>query len=379
MIINHKKKLVFISSTIIFTETFLYNLILKLQNDYQIYLITNTNGKKFFINNKSLKIIHLPFKRKINFFNDLFCLFLFIFYSFKIGKHHSISMTPKGAIYGSISKLINPSSKRIHIFTGQIWANYDGIKRTLFKFIDKLTIKFSNYIFFDSNSQIKYIKKNGLKFDNSFLISSGSIKGVNLSLFKFNEKLKFTQKKRYKLKNNDLVLMFIGRISEDKGIKNILKAFTSLNRKYNFIHLFLIGKDEMNLKLYLEENNLIKHNIHLLNHKIDIHNYLNFADIVCLPSYREGFGSIIIEASSMNIPILGSDIYGTRDCLINNFNGLRFNTYSQIDLEIKLKRLISNSKLRNQLGINGRKFVEKRFNHKIVINNFYEKLVYLLK
>ena len=36
----------------------------------------------------------------------------------------------------------------------------------------------------------------------------------------------------------------------------------------------------------------------------------------------------------MNIPILGSDIYGTRDCLINNYNGLRFNTYSQIDLEI---------------------------------------------
>ena len=96
--------------------------------------------------------------------------------------------------------------------------------------------------------------------------------------------------------------------------------------------MFLVGKDEMNLKLYLEENNLIKHNIHLLNHKIDIHNYLNFADIVCLPSYREGFGSIIIEASSMNMPILGSDIYGTRDCLINNFNGLRFNNYSQIDL-----------------------------------------------
>ena len=81
----------------------------------------------------------------------------------------------------------------------------------------------------------------------------------------------------------------------------------------------------------------------------------------------------------MNIPILGSDIYGTRDCLINNYNGLRFNTYSQIDLEIKLKRLISNSKLRNQLGINGRKFVEKRFNHKVVINNFFEKIVYLLK
>lgn len=374
-----KKKLVFISSTIIFTETFLYKLILRLQNNYQIYLITNTNGKKYFSNNKNLKIIHLPFKRKINIFTDLVCLFLFIFYSLKIGKHHSISMTPKGAIYGSISKLINPRSKRIHIFTGQVWVNYEGIKRILFKFIDKLTIKFSNYIFFDSYSQIEYIKKNGFKFDNGFLISSGSIKGVNLNLFKFNKKLKLTQKKKYKLKNNDLVIMFIGRISEDKGIKNLLKAFTSLNKKYNFIHIFLIGKDEMNLNFYLKENNLIKRNIHILSHKNDIYNYLNFADIFCLPSYREGFGSVIIEASSMNIPILGSDIYGTRDCLINNYNGLRFNTFSQIDLEIKLKQLISNTKLRNQLGINGRKFVEKKFNHNVVISSFYDKLVFLLK
>ena len=170
--------------------------------------------------------------------------------------------------------------------------------------------------------------------------------------------------------------MYIGRLNYDKGITDLIDVFRQLKKANKNLYLFLIGKDEMNIS---DKINGLDYqtfsSIHLLNYRDDIYNYLNFADILCLPSKREGFGSVVIEASSIGIPVIGGNIYGTRDCLINNFNGLRYKLHSKLDFKIKLNKLLIDKNFRQRLGINGRNFVSKKFREDTVISNFYDQLL----
>ena len=99
------------------------------------------------------------------------------------------------------------------------------------------------------------------------------------------------------------------------------------------------------------------------------------SDVVCLPSLREGFGNVVIEASACEKPIVGSDIEGLSESLIDGFNGLKFKVNNSYDLYSKLLLIISNKELSNEYGKKGRKFVEKNFDSKKVINNFYKQIL----
>ena len=95
--------------------------------------------------------------------------------------------------------------------------------------------------------------------------------------------------------------------------------------------------------------------------------FLSNSDIFCLPSFREGFGVSVIEASSCELPVVTSNIYGLKDCMIDGYTGLKFDLSIKNDLYNKLEILIQNQSLREVLGKNGRSFVIKKFNENEVI------------
>ena len=143
-----------------------------------------------------------------------------------------------------------------------------------------------------------------------------------------------------------------------------------INDKYRDVCLLIVGKKEINLIGMLN-----KYPLELIN-KILIFDHISFpeiilncSDILCLPSKREGFGNVVIEASACEIPVVGSDIFGLKSSLINGKNGLTFKTGDPNDLFLKIKKLIDNKNLRLKLGKNGRNMVLKNFNHKIIYSS----------
>ena len=107
-------------------------------------------------------------------------------------------------------------------------------------------------------------------------------------------------------------------------------------------------------------------------------NYINMSDVVCLPSLREGFGNVVIEASACQKPIVGSDIEGLSESLIDNFNGLKFKVNDSNNLSLKLNKIIKNKKLSKRLGKNGRELVTKNFDSINVTNRLYEQILELM-
>ncbi len=358
------KKILFISSNQHFVDIFLEKLLNKLSFNFEVYLITN-----FKLENKNLiniNFIHVDIQRKISIINDIVSSLKIINIFFKVKPDIIVTITPKSIIYGIILKFLKYKIKRIHIYTGITWANSSNPKKIFFSFIDKLNIKFSNKLLFDSKEQISFMMDNGIRNKNFFLINNGSITGVDTNYFyKYDQNTKNELRLKYNIPSDSKVILYLGRMDPDKGLFDLIRSFSNLKKISNKI-LLLVGKDEMNINKYLPNN---AKNIIYLPHVTNTPEIYNLANIFCLPSRREGFGNVIIESSSCEVPVVGSNIFGIKSSLINNFNGLTYELGNINDLTEKLNYLLDNKDLCTKFGKNGRKFVKDFFNPNDVLKS----------
>lgn len=356
-------KLVFISSSQHFLDVFLGDFFDFISKRFEINLFTKFISKSNDFD--QINRINIPINRKISPFSDLFCLYQITRNIKNIKPDVIITITPKSTIFGIFLKIINPYYYRVHIYTGFTWVNMKGFKRNFFMYLDRLNIKFSNKVLFDGQAQIDFLKNNNFKINNFFLINNGSIKGVNTSLFfKYDKIKKNLIKKKFDIPMNSKIILYIGRLDPDKGIKLLIDSFVKLSSKFKEINLLLVGKDEMNVKNYIKNLNLntnLTNRIKIFPHSNDPIDFYNLADITCIPSTREGFGNVVIESSSCEVPVIGSNIFGLKNSLINNVNGFTFKVNDLNDLTSKISSLLKDEELRSKFGKNGRKFVIKNF------------------
>lgn len=363
------KKILFISSNQHFVDMFLKDLIILLSKNFNLSLITRIKEKSNYFANLDIHDVFI--KRKISPISDLLVTIIITIKVIIIKPDRVISTTPKTIIFGIFLKLIYPSLYRIHIYTGFTWSNMKGLKRKIFILLDRINIRYSNKVLFDSESQIDFLKKYNIESRNFYLINKGSIKGVDLKVFyKYENFLKHKLRKKYGIPKNQKIIMYLGRLDLDKGIKELIQSFINLASDYPDILLLLVGKDEMKINNYLKKISFkLKNKIIYLEHTNKPQDMFNISDIFCLPSKREGFGNSVIEASACEIPIVGSNIFGLSSSLIDGKNGLKFKVNDIHDLTSKLKMLIENETLSRTLGKNGREFVSKNFDKDEVLNS----------
>jgi len=367
-----KNKVLFITSSQHFADMFLRDFLKYLSISYEIHLITNFKHKKESYDNIHLYDVSL--ERKISLSKDLISVIKIIYYTLKIKPQYLVTTTPKCTIFGTIIKLLIPKINRSHIYTGITWTNMKGLKKLIFKFLDKMNISYCDKVIFDSKDQITFMVNKKFDKTNFHLIHKGSIKGVDTKIFyKYESKKIIALKQQYKIPLDVKIILYLGRLDLDKGITDLIKAFKLAHKEEKKINLLLVGKDEMQINKYLNNlNDAIKNKIIYLDHQKFPEIFFNIADIFCLPSKREGFGNVVIESSSCETPVIGTNIYGLRSSLINHFNGLVFEVGNVIDLKNKIKLLLKDHGLRNQLGQNGREFVIKNFKTNDVFNSLEE-------
>lgn len=373
-----KKNICFIVSSP-YTFYFLKTHFEKFIEDYNIYLVANIDDKNRhvldnfeFSNFKSISI-----NRNINIVKDIKAIYDLYKY-FKLNKFDSIhSLTPKAGLITAIAGKLAGIKIRIHIFTGQVWATKKGAFRNLLIVLDKVIVKLSTHILVDGNSQKNFlISEKVLKVNQGHVLGAGSISGVDLSKFTPNSNIRITVRKKLNLSDDMVVYLFLGRLTKDKGVIELAKAFQKLRSENKNVYLLLVGSDEGAF------NDVSK----ILNNK----DYFNFvgatetpeiyhqaSDVFCLPSYREGFGMSVIEASACGIPVICSDAYGLKDTIIDKKTGLRHKVKNVDDLYDKMKILSINKNLRETLGDNGVKYIKENFSSKIISNewvSFYKEL-----
>ena len=175
--------------------------------------------------------------------------------------------------------------------------------------------------------------------------------------------LSLAKKKRNKLRDlysinkNSFVFLYLGRINREKGISELVEAFKKIENNHDVLLIF-VGEieDKCLVSLLMEEKKIL-----YFNFTTKPEDWFSMVDILCLPSHREGFGNVVIEAASCGVPALCSKIYGLQDALIDNKTGLFHKVKSINDIKKKMLYIIKNKKLVKRYGVSAKKRVLKDF------------------
>ncbi len=367
------KKILFVASSIQFYEHFLYETISHLNHKNQISITTNIDDQTFNFDDVNLKNIN--FSRSFNPLKDLIASFQLASYIKKIKPDVIISSSPKGGLIVTLANLFF-QIPRIHILTGLLWSDrrYSLLNR-ITKIIDSIIIKSSKLVYLDSKSQIDFLLQNHFPKNKLSLIANGSMKGVNLNKFKHNKTDIQVKKKKYNLSSQTLILLFLGRISPEKGIETYLSSIIELVNEGYDIKGIIVGRDEKNiLKKYKKKNLEFNKYFQYFEYTAEPETFLQLADIALIPSSREGFCQFAIEASACEVPVVGFDVIGLKDSIKHNESGFLVPYNDRESFKEKIKLLLENNNLRKKMGKKGREFVKLNYSQDEVIKQFTYQL-----
>lgn len=339
-----------------------------MQEGMDVTLISGRDHGMEVINELKLKHHVINFARDISLLRDFSTLFklywLFLKHNFSIV--HSI--TPKAGLLVSIAGWLARTPVRLHTFTGQAWANLSGWKRWICIVMDKIIINLSTKVYADSNSQVNYLLHNKVinNVNDINVLGKGSLAGVDLDRFCIDDFPEIeSARKKLGIPKNSFVFISLSRLNYEKGIYELLDAFNIVVEQYSQSFLLLVGPiDEPNSRLSKIVENF--HQIKLFPYSPRPELYLSASDVLCVPSHREGFGSVVLEAAAMGIPAIGSNVVGLKDSIKHNETGILFEAGNFKELARLMVLMIEDQELKQRLQKQAQENVLKYYRSDIV-------------
>ena len=375
-----KKKICFVATVDWQIIWFLLEHIKAMNSKYDITIVVNAPDM---VSLKSLgvdvPVLPVRIERSISILRDLKALMDLtrLFYTNRFDVVHSIA--PKSGLLAMTAAFFSGTQKRIHIFTGQVWATKSGIAKRFLRGMDKIIAAFATHILVDSPSQRDFlIKEKVVSGKKSSVLAKGSVCGVNCTRFVPDEIARSVIRKELGIDESEVVFLFLGRLKADKGILDLASAFTKVMATVQSSHLLIVGPDEENMREKVTGIcRTCRDKVHFIDYTMVPEQYIASADVLCLSSYREGFGQVIIEAAAAGIPSIGSRIYGITDAIEEGVTGLLHEVGLIDDLADKIHQFIRNPALRKEMGQNARERVLQDFSTETLVSsmlNYYESL-----
>jgi glycosyltransferase involved in cell wall biosynthesis len=333
---------------------------------------------------KYVSFVPIRIERKISIKDDVLALIkLWLF--FRKEKFDCVySIMPKSGLLSMLASCFACTPNRLCVFNGEVWANKTGFMRSFLKLVDKVTARCATIVLAVGPSQRKnLIDNNIVKEDKVNVIADGSIAGVKIDRFKFNESVRHQLRLQNEIKNDAVVFLFVGRLSRDKGLLDLFRAFSEAAEQNPNIHLLVVGPDEegLEMKISLLAKRFIGR-VHRVGFTDHPENYMSAADVLCLPSYREGFSTVIIEAASVGLPAIASRIYGIADTVVEGVTGILHQPAASHEIAKAMLLIASNERLRYQMGAAARMRAIEMFSEERVLKafaEFYDDMFYAIK
>lgn len=288
--------------------------------------------------------------------------------------------TPNAAFYASIASKLAGTKIRIYHLMGLRYINEKGIFRYILKAFDLVACKLSTHIECVSKSNYQMGIEEGLySKEKATVIWNGSSGGVDLDRFDYKMRTCWRKEIRKELNydDQDFVFGFVGRITKDKGINELLSAYFKLSETAKCL---IVGREEGvdTLDKNLWEKAISHPNICIHEAVTGIEKYYAAIDVLVLPSYREGFGNVIIEAAALGTPSIVSNIPGPQDVVIDGETGLFCIKQDEESLYDCMNKMLHSNEC-VQMGINAREYVKNSFDSKILCQKILERKEDLLR
>lgn len=239
-----------------------------------------------------------------------------------------------------------------------------GILKVIILNLYKIAFRYPKKIFFENeNDRADFVNLRMVNYERTEYVPGS---GVNITYFS-NNNLNHTE--------NKIVFLLAARLLWDKGVGEFIEAARIIKKKYSNVEFQLLGFLDVDnptavpkaqIEKWISEDILV-----YLGATDDVRQYFCKADCIVLPSYREGNPKSLLEAASMSIPIITTDVVGCRDTIDDDITGYLCQVKNPQDLAAKMEKMyLLSPEQRRQMGMKGREKMIKFFDEKIVINKY---------
>lgn len=380
----YKKKIIRASTVPLSLNVFCRGMLSELKEKYEVVAVSTPGPELIELaEREGVRTIAVPMERHISLWKDFVSLIRMV-WVFMIERPTMVhSMTPKAGLICMMAGWLTRVPVRVHTFTGLVWPTSTGMKRKILMFTDRLTCACATHIIPEGEGVKNDLINGGITKKPLRVLGYGSCKGIDLEYFRMSEKIKGQKEK---IKDPDaFTFLFVGRITRDKGINELVEAFVRLHREHPCTRLVLVGRFEEGLdpvepstKTLIEQ---AENGIEAVGEKRgdDLLAYYAASDCYVQPSYREGFPNTVLEAGAMGLPCIVTDINGSREIIINRQNGLIVPSKDVDALHDAMAEMMTNSSARAYMAKNARPLVTRRFEASFVRSCLYDFYNEILK
>lgn len=319
----------------------------------------------------------VPMARHISLLGDIKSLFRMIKVFRKERPQMVHSLTPKAGLICMMAAWLTRVPVRVHMFTGLVWPTSKGLKRKILMATDWLTCACATHVIPEGQGVLNDLKNGGITKKPIKVLGYGNVMGIDLERF---DPSRFADVRK---DENTFTFIFVGRITGDKGINELVEAFVKLNEKHSDTRLVLVGRYESELDP-LKPETLQKIEsckaIDACGPKFGDDLLLEYlkSDCFIMPSYREGFPNTVIEAGAMGLPSIVTDINGSREIIVDGENGLIVPPQTVQTLYDAMERMMDDKELREKMHQNARPMIASRFEKNFVqgcLMGFYDEVL----
>lgn len=330
-----------------------------IKEGYDVHLACGITDKRELIENHGITLHEIPFSRSdISLLGELKTLLVLskVIRAVNADIIHSITIKP--VIYANILAKMLGNSRRVSSISGLGYVFIaDGLKahlrRSIVSSLYKLALSGAQTVIFQNSEDRDTLSKLGIVCTEQEVLIRGS--GVNLDDYLVTPE-----------PEQEMVVMLVARLLADKGVNEFVEAAKLVKAQCSNVRMVLVGELDFGnpksitnkqLKLWVDSD-IIEH----WGYSHDIPKTMSEANIVVLPSYREGLPKCLIEAAACGRAVITTDVPGCRDAIEEGKTGLLVPARSINQLAEAILILINNKKIRQSFGRNGRSLANTAFN-----------------
>ncbi len=345
----------------------------KLSEEFEIIALSSNDGHLEEVSSREkVKTIAVDMERGISPIKDLISL-LKLYRQFKKEKPTVVhSITPKAGLLTMLAGKMAGVPVRMHTFTGLIFPTRTGLMQKLLIKMDQLLCWAATHVYPEGNG----VKNDLIRFKITSkplkVLANGNVNGIDLNFFSLDA-VSAEKKQRLnvelKIAADDFVFVFVGRLVGDKGINELVKAFSLI--KNQKVKLLLVGSFEPQLDPLMPSTLYeitINANIISVGFQNDVRPYFAISDALIFPSYREGFPNVVMQAGAMELPSIVSDISGCNEIIVNGRNGIIIPVKDSEAIKLTMHKMMDDKKFYEKMKGNTRPMIESRYNQQLVWN-----------
>lgn len=381
---NNRVKIIRTSTVPGSLDTFCRGLLSELQQEcgYEVVAVSSPGDRlDTLAAREGVRTVAVPMERHISPLKDLKSLWRLVRVFRRERPAMVHSMTPKAGLLSMMAAWICRVPVRLHTFTGLVFPTATGLTQKILVFTDRLTCACATHIVPEGEGVRNDLTSYRITAKTLKVLGHGNVRGIDLE--RFDPSLPEVRDAAAKIRKEGIfTFIFIGRLVRDKGINELVSAFTELNREIPDTRLILIGEQESELDpLSPETMESISGcaSIEAVGRQNDVRPWLAASDALAFPSYREGFPNVVIEAGAMGLPSVVTDINGSREIVSHGVNGVIIPTRDRDALLTAMRNMIGQREDTAKMAAAARPMVAGRFEQSFVrkcLKDYYREILH---